>query len=149
MNAPSTFLVAQAWLTGAVPGPRVGDVLPPADAALRTDGFLRIHVVGGGVDPDVPLRGPVVAVECWVAPPDGGTPQPPWLQAEALAARVLAATYDPAQRSQRVDLSAIGSITPARVLTVTALGEPQRVPDPAAGFARLDLDLLITWRADA
>jgi hypothetical protein len=145
-NAPSPFLVAQAWLTAAVPGPRVTDVLPPADAALRTNGLLRVQVIGGTPDRDVPLRASVVTVECWVAPPAGGTPLPPWHQAEALAERVLAATY--AVRNTRIDLSAVGDITPARVLTVIAVAEPHRVIDPG-GFARLDTELLLTWRADA
>lgn len=145
--APTTYVVATTWLRNAVPGPRVGDILPAVDDALRADGFLLVRPVGGTPDRYVPLSSPVFTVECWVAPSAGGAPNAPWNQAGELAAQVLAATYD-LSLCRRYDLSSVGNYGPARVLTAMAVGEPHRVPNDPGGFARLDLDLQLTWRAD-
>ena len=144
---PNTYLVAQAWLQLAVPGPRVGDILPAADDALRTDGFLLPRIFPGAIGRYVPLRSPVVTVECWVAPPVGGSPQPPWNHAAQLAELVIAATYDRALANVLIDLSAVGGYALARVLTSYAVGDPQRMPNDPGGFARYDVDISLTWRA--
>lgn len=146
---PSTDLVAQAWLRLAVPGVRVGDVLPATDDALRTAGFIRAVTVGGRAATYVPLRSPVVTAECWVAPPANGAPRAPWNHAAQIAEQIVGATFDDTLMNVPVDLSSIGDYAPARVLTVIALGEPQRVPNDPDAFARFDLDLQLAWRVDA
>lgn len=150
LNPPTTDLVAQAWLRLAVPTARVGDAVPPADLALRTDGFIRTTAAGGAPNPYVPMREPVVAAECFVAPPEGsGVTKIPWNRAGSLASRVLQATFDPALQGRVIDLSSIGTYAPARVHTVTALDEPHRVEDDPDNFARYDLDLLFLWTQGA
>lgn len=146
---PSTDLVAQAWLRLAVPGVRVGDVLPATDDALRTAGFIRAVTVGGRAATYVPLRSPVVTAECWVAPPVNGAPRAPWNHAAQIAEQIVGATFDDTLMNVPVDLSSVGDYAPARVLTVIALGEPQRVPNDPDAFARFDLDLQLAWRVDA
>jgi hypothetical protein len=145
---PTTRLVAIGWLQLVVPGIGVDKRLPTvADyPALRTDGFLRIAGAGGDPDPYVPMRGPVIQVECWLAPPATGEPVS-WARAQQLAERVLNATYDGTFMRRRIDLSAVGNYAPARVHTVTALTEPDDVEEPGSDWARVDLDLLFQWTA--
>lgn len=136
---PTSTAVARAWLTRAVPGVAVGTALPEADAATRTAGFIRVQVVGGGPGGDVPWRAPVIGAECWIAPENG---RASWARAEQLAARVLAATFDPAH--QGVVLTLPGDYAAPRVHTVLALTEPTHVADPG-DWSRFDLDLLVHW----
>lgn len=146
---PNTDLVARAWLRLAAAPARADWRLPAADDAMRADGFVRVVTVGGSPNVYVPLRAPVVAAQCFVAPTVDSTGTVPWMRAAALVERVLAATYDPSLANLRIDLSSVGDYGPARVLTVSAIAEPRRIPDDAGDFARFDLDLALDWRADA
>lgn len=143
---PITRYVAAGWLQLAVPGVSAGTELPGVEdhPAMRTDGFLRIAAAGGSPDEYVPMREPVVQVECWLAPPATGK-QVSWARAEQLANRVLAATYDGALMSRLIDLTSVGDYAPARVHTVTALSEPDPVEQNDTDWARFDLDLLFRW----
>jgi hypothetical protein len=145
---PTTELVSQAWLRLAVPGVRVGTELPAADAALRSDGFIRTSLAGGDPGRFVPMRNPVIGVECWVAP-DADSQETAWLQAAQLAERLLAATWDPALQGVVIDLSAFGSYIPARVHDVIAISEPDRNESDPTDWARYDLDLAFTWTTGA
>lgn len=146
---PTTLLVSQAWLRLALPGVRVASELPEkADQALRTDGFLRTSTVGGGTDRYVPMRNPVIGVECWVAPdPAGGADpeQTAWLIADQLGERLLAATFDRALQGVAIDLSAFGDYAPARVHDVIAVSDPDRNDSDPSDWSRVDLDLAFTW----
>lgn len=140
---PPSRLVAAAWLRAALPGVTVADRLPTASAETAEVGVVRLAVVGGSPDRDQPVRRPVVTAECWCSPdPDTGAAS--WGRAEALAERLVAATYDPALTHLAVDLADRGDYGPARVLTVVALAEPAQVPDPS-DWSRFDVDLQLHW----
>lgn len=147
---PTTRLVADAWLQMAVPGVRVGEDLPALDEALRTGGFIRTSMVAPGSNPVVPMREPVVGVECWFPPPPSTSTSPKshWRRAEQLGERIWTATFDTDLMGVLVDLSAIGDYRDARVHTVTALGLPQKDEDDESDWARYDLDLLFLWTAE-
>lgn len=147
VHAPTSRLVAVGWLSLALPGVGVGTELPKGSAASPTTGYLRTAVIGGTPGRDVPMRGPVVAAECWF-PPHADTGDASWARAEDLAERVIAATYNPALMGVVVDLSSVGSYAPARVHTVVALAEPRRDENDPSGWARLDVDLAINWTAE-
>lgn len=146
---PTTPLVAAGWCQLAVSGVAAGTELPDQEdaasyAALRADGFMRITGVGGDPGMYVPMRNPVVQVECWLAPPQGKR-QASWARAEQIAARLVAATYDPALMGVLVDLSEVGDYANAWVHTVIALTEPDRVEEDESDFARVDVDLELRW----
>lgn len=144
---PTSTAVTLAWLRLAVPGPHVDTRLPPISDELREVGAIRLTgVVGGTPDRDVPIRAPVVGVECWVAA--RATGRPSWGLAENLANRVVAATYDPDLFGVLLDQYPTGDYARARVLAVLALSEPVRVENDPSDFARLDVDLLINWRTE-
>lgn len=149
---PTTKLVMIGWLKLALPGPGVDTDLPTEDdpaayVAVQTDGFLRIAGAGGSPHPDVPMRQPIVQVECWFAPRPDRKPVAARNRAEQLANRVLDATYDPALMGQVIDLSGIGDYAPARVHTVTALTEPDEVEEDASDWSRWDVDVEVLWSA--
>lgn len=141
---PTTELVTAAWLRLAVPGVRVGSDLPAVDAALRTDGAIRLGVVLGGSDRYVPMNTPDVTAECWV-PPDAASQVTPWLIAAQLAQRVWKATFDPALQGVVIDLSGFGSYGSARVHDVIAIRGPDRNDSDPDDWARFDVDLAFTW----
>ncbi|TFV90390.1 hypothetical protein [Blastococcus sp. CT_GayMR16] len=150
---PTSLLVCSAWLRLAS-GVRVDTKLPDTvDEALRTDGFIRIGgALGGDPGLEVPMRNPVVFVECWVAPNPGGQGDPQetaWLTADQIAARLLEATWDRQLQGVDVDLSTFGNYAPARVHDVIALTEPERVEEEKSDFARVDIDLAFTWTQGA
>lgn len=147
LHVPSSRLVAASWLKLALPDVRAGTELPTADASSRTKGYVRTAVVGGDPGRYVPMRAPVVAAECWLAP-RGEDGDASWARAEDLGERLVAASYDRQLQGVVVDLSTVGSYGSARVHDVTALTEPQRVENDPSGWARVDVDLLINWTAE-
>jgi hypothetical protein len=151
LHRPTTELVAQGWLRLAVPDAGVGDAVPAADddpaavQVMRDVGFIRTGAVGGSPNPYVPMRQPVISAECFVAPPTEASRKVRWNRAAHLADRLVMATYDPALMGVVIDLSAIGPYGKARVHTVVALSEPERVEDDEDNYARYDLDLEFLW----
>jgi hypothetical protein len=149
---PTTRFVAAGWLQLAVPGVGVGTELPDpgeqdqaaAYAAARTNGFMRTAQVGGSPHRYVPMREPVVQVECWFPPPASGK-QASWARAEQLANRVVAATYERSLMGRLIDLSTVGNYAPARVHTVIALSEPDPVEEDDSDWSRFDVDLEFRW----
>jgi hypothetical protein len=105
---------------------------------------MRTAQVGGSPDRYVPMREPVVQVECWLPPPASGR-QASWARAEQLANRVVAATYDRSLMGRLIDLSTVGNYAPARVHTVIALSEPDPVEEDDSDWSRFDVDLEFRW----
>jgi hypothetical protein len=147
--APTTDLVASAWLRLAMPGMGVATTLPKVEEtpALRTSGFVRVATIGGSPNRDVPMRAPVVAAECWAAPSTAGSSKPPWNRANGIAEQVMDACYQSALMGVLIDLSSVGDYASARVHTVVALTEPRRIENDPGNFARYDVDLLLSWTA--
>jgi hypothetical protein len=140
----SSELVAIAWLKGVV-GDNVATTLPKPAADGTTGwadtGFCTITVVGGDSDMYVPMRRPVVSVDCWAVNPT--SQKPPWNKAGQLAERIQGACYD-AQDIPRL-LLLPGGYPPARVLSAFTSYEPRRVPDDASSYARYTLGLNLHW----
>lgn len=150
---PSSLLVAIGWLRLALPGVEVGEDLPDfstestaSQDALRAVGFVRVSVVGGTPHLEVPRRNPVVSAESWLAP-QALTGKASWARAHNLAGRIVTATWDPSLMGKVVDLSAVGNYASARVDTVNALGEPDEVEEDESDWARVDVELDLSWVA--
>lgn len=148
---PNADLVAVAWVRGiGASGPfdpaRVATVLPSGDLAEQAliDGFVQLTVTGGSPDIDVPVRRPVVAVDCWVASAQGA--KPPWGKAFALAETVRQATEGDAWRRAVTMPAGYG---PVYVLSVMAISEPRRILSDPGRYARVQFDIEIHWRPGA
>ncbi|GAA0705364.1 hypothetical protein GCM10010193_70540 [Kitasatospora atroaurantiaca] len=136
----TTELVAQAWLRGVL-GDIVATTLPRDNASWMASGFVTVATVGGSANPYVPLRSPVVSVDCWAVHP--GSNRPPWNKATSLAERVQAACWDHAATPRLLTLPA--NYPQARVLSAYSTYEARRVPDDAASYARINLGLSVNW----
>lgn len=142
---PSAELVAVAWaksLPGVDPS-KVATSLPADPTVWATTGFVTVTVVGGGSDVDNPLFEPVVSFDCWANSPNSN--RAPWGQAGALAAAVQWGTY----RRAPFTVPMPDGFHTARLLTVSALDVPRRIPSDGAGFARVQLAVEMVWTVTA
>lgn len=137
-------LVATAWLKTVV-GDIVSTTLPkPGTDGLSWEatGFVTLTIVGGTPNLYVPLRTPVMGVDCWAA--NSQSQKPPWNKAACLAEAVQAACYDHAGIPQTVALPS--GYPDARVLSAYTTGDHRRVNDDASSYARYSIPgLVIAW----
>lgn len=142
---PTNALVAVAWLGQRVAGlaPAMVATRLPRDLAAWADlGFVQASVVTGTPDVDVPIRRPLVQIDAWAHSPDGV--KPPVNKAARLAELVRVATELPtAKYSTPVAMPA--NYAGAIVLSAFVVTEPYEVTDDPSGFARISLDLELTW----
>lgn len=150
---PTNDLVAVAWLGQRVPlldDSQVATVLPRNPSSWLEGGFVTAATVAGSPDIEIPVRRPLVQVDCWAADAksDGSVgAKPPWARANRLAELIRNATEDIQQYAQAVTLPA--AYLGARVLAVYLVTEPSRVLDDPSGYARYTLDLAFDWVRNA
>lgn len=145
MTAPvvlraTTELVATAWVKGIV-GDIVAGALPRDNSTWAASGFVVLATVGGTADMYVPLRTPVVSLDCWAVSPNGN--RPPWHKATWLAEQIQAGCYDSESTPRLLTLPA--SYPTARVLSAYSTYEARRVPSDEAGYARVNLGIAFNW----
>jgi hypothetical protein len=134
-------LVATAWLKTVV-GDRVATTLPKDNTSWAASGFCTLVSAGGTPNLYVPLREPVMSVECWAHNPD--SQKPPWNKAAVLAEAIQAACYDHLAIPQTVSLPT--GYPAARVLSAYTTGEHRRIPDDPSSYAHyLIPGLVIAW----
>lgn len=140
---PNNELVAVAWLKG-VPylGNRVATSLPADNSSWSASGFVTVSGIGGSPDPDLPVRRPVVQLDCWGVAPNSS--KPPWNLAAQLAEQVRDAVETHGSVGRRVDMPA--AYRDARVETVVLRTEPRRVPGDVAAYARFTMDAELWWK---
>lgn len=129
----TTDLVAIAWLKGLV-GDIVATTVPRTDAVKDT-GFVTVHTSSGSANMYVPMRMPVVLIDCWWAAAD--SVKPPRNKATALAETIVAGCYDHEGTPRLLTLPA--GYPKARVLSAYTVQEPRRPVVPGGGEASADL----------
>lgn len=134
-------LVAIAWLKGVV-GDRVATMLPKDNASWAASGFCTIDTVGGSPNMYVPLREPVMGVDCWANNPS--SQKPPWNKAAMLAEAIQAACYDHRTIPQTVTLPT--GYPAVQVKSAYTTGESRRIPDDPSSYARYSIPgLVLVW----
>ncbi len=134
-------LVATAWLKTVV-GDRVATTLPKDNASWAASGFCTLVSAGGTPNLYVPLREPVMSVDCWAFNAD--SQKPSWNKAAMLAEAIQAACYDHPAIPQTVTLPT--GYPAARVLSAYTTGEHRRIPDDPSSYAHyLIPGLVIAW----
>ncbi|MCI3246309.1 hypothetical protein [Streptomyces spinosisporus] len=138
-------LVAIAWLKTVV-GDIVATTLPKpgSDGSLSwaDTGFVTITSAGGTPNLYVPLREPVMGVDCWAT--NSQSQKPPWNKAACLAEAIQAACYNHPAIPQTVTLPS--GYPQARVLSAYTTGEHRRVPDDPSSYARYAVPgLVVVW----
>lgn len=143
---PTDELVAIAWLTQRVPGLAPGQVattLPKAVDSWLAEGFVQATVVSAGRDlVDIPVRRPIIDVDCWAAPPVSSS-KVPWNKAARLVELIRVAIDDDARFGQEVALPA--NYLGARVQAVYLAINPSRVTNDVSGYARYNMSLEVDW----
>lgn len=147
---PTNALVAVAWVGQRVPGITDGMVATrlPRDPALWADlGFVQITPVTGSPDVDIPVRHPLVQVDCYAVTLDASgtvSTKQPVNKANRLAELIRVGTELPsAKYSSPVTMPA--NYSGAIVLSAYPVSEPAEVPDDPSGYARVTFDLAIDW----
>lgn len=138
----NTELVAIAWLGGVtgLTSAMVAATLPADNTTWAASGFVTVRTVGGAPGIHVPLRQPVVMVDCWAVKP--GSSKPPWFQANALAELIDAGCR--ASTAQRPVTLPTGYPT-ARVLSAYLVSEPRRAYGDQGDYARYTVDMALNW----
>lgn len=153
---PTNELVAVAWL-GSIPalqplgGTQMVATTLPADvnadgtvAAWTQTGFITVTVVGGSPDPYLPVKRPVLQVDCWATRP--GSSKPPWGQANVLAETIRYATLQRLGFNRPLTLTVSSVSYPGAVVISAYLAtEFRRIYSDAADYARYQGDLALTW----
>jgi hypothetical protein len=139
---PSAFVVAQAWLSEVVgiPADRVASTLPDVEK-WATTGFVTVSSAGGSPHPALPVLAPVVTLACWWANPASARPQ-------LGKAAGVAALIEHAAVSPLPELGALSTRDPyrdVRLLEARMIQHPTEVPGDPSGYARYDLDVMLTW----
>ncbi|MEV8033895.1 hypothetical protein [Streptomyces sp. NPDC086182] len=138
---PTPELVAEAWLKTVV-GDRVATTLPKDNSSWAASGFCTLVTAGGTPNLYVPLREPVIGVDCWAVSPQ--SQKPPWNKAAALTEAILAACQDHRAIAQTVTLPT--GYPAAQVLGAYVTGDPRRIPDDPSSYARFSIPgLVVTW----
>lgn len=134
-------LVATAWLKTVV-GDRVATTLPKDNSTWAASGFVTLTSAGGTPNLYVPLREPVMSVDCWAFNAD--SQKPPWNKAACLAEAIQAACYQHTAIPQTVTLPT--GYPTVQVRSAYTTGEHRRIPDDPSSYARYMIPgLVISW----
>lgn len=140
-------LVAVAWIA-TIPGlvaDGVATQLPTDETGWAANGFVQVPLsVGGTPHEYVPVRQPVVQVECWATFPDSD--KLPWWKANQLAEQIRYGTYARNGAARAVAITAGGTQYPsAAVRTARMMTEPRRIWSDIGDYAGYTFDLYLSW----
>lgn len=150
---PNSDLVAVAWLSGitGLSADMVSTNLPQDYTTWATSGFVTTSVIGGSPDLYLPIRMPVVQVDCWAVNPSSG--RPPWGKANYLAELIRSHVEAGPRTANHSRLLTFpqGDYFGAIVMTAIMRTEPRRgitegLGGDTASYARYLFDLELHWR---
>lgn len=146
-------LVAITWI-GSVPHLSTQMVATQLPADVNPDGtvaswvqtgFVTVSVVGGSPNIYLPVKKPVIQVDCWATRP--GSNKPPWGQANVLAETIRYATLQRTGFNRPLTLAVNGVSYPGAVVTSAYFAtEFRRIYDDQADYARYQADMQISWQ---
>lgn len=137
---PNSELVAMTYLRAITePTLSVGTTLPE-DESTWTNGFVQVTVVGGSPDLYVPIRRPLVQVDCWTPSVNGSKPK--WSRTNSIAEDIIASLYRDENKQFILEL---GNYQDALVQEVSVASEPRKITGDPAGHARYTFDISLKW----
>ncbi|MCW2904452.1 MAG: hypothetical protein JWO67_6717 [Streptosporangiaceae bacterium] len=149
---PTSELVVVAWIASIehFSSDMVATTLPPdtnkdgTPAAWVRTGFVTAAAVGGTPNDSLPVKRPVMQIDCWATVP--GSNKPPWGEANALAEAIRYAALDPYNVARPLTIGPAGTAYPqARVLSAVLQAEPRRIPGDPGKAARYQFDMAFQW----
>jgi hypothetical protein len=149
---PNSELVTLAWIRDIVEayGVAAGTTLQGPDSETQIlswgdTGFVQTTVIGGSVNGTVPIRQPVMSIDCWAANPKKS--RPPWGRANSIAEAIVTAARYVNFGDTQGPVTLPTGYGLARVSDGSVLTEPERRPADAANYARYGFNLQISWLA--
>jgi hypothetical protein len=149
-TSPTAELVALGWIKDVVTAYDIatGTTLQGPDPETQVlswgaTGFVQCAVVGGSVNGTVPIRQPVMSVDCWAANVNGS--RPPWGRANSIAELSVRAarSFNWGDTQRLVTLpSTFGAVL---VRDGSVLTEPERRLADEAGYAHYGFELQVSW----
>lgn len=138
----NTELVAVSWLAGVagLTSGMVAATLPKDTSAWAATGFVTVRATGGSPGIYVPMRSPVVTVDCWAVKP--GSVKPPWFQANYLA-ELIDVGCRAVTAARAVTLPT--DYPAARVHSAYLVSEPRRAYGDQGDYARYTVDMALAW----
>ncbi|MFD6094751.1 hypothetical protein ACFVWN_01060 [Nocardiopsis flavescens] len=153
--APLTStLVGVHWLKTipGLPTQQINTTLPSKQngthnyAVWADTGFIQVSVASGSPHLDLPVGEPVLDIVTWAT--SATSKKIPWRQANDLAARIIAATYDPAvMRPSRRRVPTPPGYPDARVTSAYATTDPRQVDGDEAHLGGYQFDLKVHYVA--
>lgn len=146
MEHPTSEQVAIAWLTHVLALPGIADdhrPKPLGDGTISwsATGFVEVSALSGTPDLYLPVRRPVMSLDCWGYDPATG--KPPRTKTNRLADKIVTACNDGSNWRLPADLFPTGT-NPAHV-RVASCTEPRRAPSDLPTYAHYSLDLFLDW----
>lgn len=145
-------LVCLAWIRDIVSTYDValGTTLQGPDPATQVlswgdTGFVTCLVVGGTPNGTVPLRQPVLSIDCWAA--NVGKTRPPWGRANAIAETIVVASRSIQWGDTQRTVTLPSGYPSVLVRDGSALTEPERRPADEANYAHYGFNLSMSWLA--
>lgn len=156
LESPTGTLVAQAWLrnVAGMPAGAVGRVLPKlfrdgAVAPWAATGFVTTRVLQDNPLATDPRRVTVVEAQLWAVTINAAgdvSAKPRWNLANKLGELVIAECRRYGFRGASGQPLAVGpGYALATVLDARALTGPREVPNDPAQYARMTMDVQLTW----
>lgn len=149
---PNSELVALAWIRDIVTAydVGVGTTLqgPDPDTQILSwgdTGFIQARVVGGSINGTVPLREPVLAIDCFAA--NVGKNRPPWGRANSIAELIVLAARSINWGDTQRPVTLPAGYGLARVCDGSVINEPERRTADEANYARYGFELSVSWLA--
>jgi hypothetical protein len=143
MTRANSELVASAFIAAVLGDSSiVGTTLPRDNTTWSTSGFAQIVVAAGIPEIHVPVRRPVIGVQCW-ASPSGSSTKPPWGKAATLAELILAGCYASSGATRTLTLPA--GFNAVRMFSAWPITEPRRMPSDVSSYARYGFDMRCDW----
>lgn len=136
--------VAVTWLK-SLGLTAVATSVPEDSAGWWATGFVQVEKTGSVINPHLKLRNNVITCHIWAARQDRNKQNAPEGQAKEIGELILDACFN--ESHQHVDTvlpASLGSI-PVRVINVSLLQDPTRVPSDDAHMAHYVMDIQITW----
>lgn len=139
-------LVAVAFIktmSGIATNGMVSTQLPEDNTSWAASGFIKCGpVVGGSPEMYVPIRKPVIQLNCYAV--NSNTMFPDWGKAEELANLIVEGTFDTSLLYKALTLRS--GVNQALVMSAEAMTEPARLEDNPSAYASYTVDLKLTWK---
>lgn len=140
-------LVAVAWISTitGLTADVVATQLPSDETQWAAHGAVVVPTdVGGTPMANLPVRRPVLQVECWATVPNSD--KLPWWKANQLAEQIIRATYDRQTFGRALTIAAGPVAYPgASVRGAWAQTEPRKIWSDAGDYAGYTFDLRLDW----